>query len=152
MVNRKTLGGIVRRKRSRELRFGEFAPESSAFFWVQKLWKWFHDIWSYFDISRPCTKKSDHVVHDLKDRNAKCRNFLGVKPTSDEFCHKFGRKLWFLKFFDMLSESVKDICMTSSELLANLEIDEFCDWTRKQFFWQTTDKNSDNILDNYPIN
>ena len=73
--------------------------------------------------------------------NAKGRNFLGAKPTSDEFCHKFGRKLWFLKFFDMLSESVRDICMTSPELLANLEIAEFCDWTRKQFFCQTMDKN-----------
>ena len=30
--------------------------------------------------------------------NAKGRNFLHVKPTSDEFCHKFGRKLWFLNF------------------------------------------------------
>ena len=77
--------------------------------------------------------------------NAKGRNFLGAKPTSDEFCHKFRRKLWFLKFFDMLSESVRDICMTSPELLANLEITEFCDWTRKQFFWQTTDKNSEKI-------
>ena len=35
-----TVGGIVRRKRSRELRFGEFAPESSAFFGVKKLRKW----------------------------------------------------------------------------------------------------------------
>ena len=77
--------------------------------------------------------------------NAKGRNFLGAKPTSDEFCHKFGRKLWFLKFFDMLSESVRDICMISPELLANLEIAEFCDWTRKQFFWQTTDKNFEKI-------
>ena len=77
--------------------------------------------------------------------NAKGRNFLGAKPTSDEFCHKFGRKLWFLKFFDMLSESLRDICMTSPELLANLEIAEFCDWTRKQFFWQTTDKNFEKI-------
>ena len=33
--------------------------------------------------------------------------------------------------------------MTSPELLANLEIPEFCDWTQKQFFWQTTDKNSE---------
>ena len=57
-----------------------------------------------------------------------------------------------LFFFDMLSESVNDICMTSPELLANLEIDEFCYWTLKQFFWQTTDKNSEIILDNYPIN
>ena len=40
----------------------------------------------------------------------------------------------------MLSESVRDICMTSPELLANLEIAEFCYWTRKQFFWQSTDK------------
>ena len=63
--------------------------------------------------------------------NAKGWNFLGAKPTSDEFCHKFERKLWFLKFFDMLSGSVRDICMTSPELLANLEIAEFCDWTRK---------------------
>ena len=77
--------------------------------------------------------------------NAKGRNFLGVKPTSNEFCHKFGRKLWFLNFFNMLSESVRDICMTSPELLANLEIDEFCDWTGNRFFWQTTDKNSENI-------
>ena len=77
--------------------------------------------------------------------NAKGRNFLEAKPTSDEFCHKFGRKLWFLKFFNMLSESVRDICMTNPELLANLEIVEFCDWTRKQFFWQTTDKNSEKI-------
>ena len=77
--------------------------------------------------------------------NAKGWNFLRAKPTSDEFCHKFGRKLWFLKKIYMLSESVRDICMTSPELLANLEIDEFCDWTRKQFFWQTTDKNSKNI-------
>ena len=78
--------------------------------------------------------------------NAKGRNlFWGAKPTSDEFCHKFGRKLWFLKCFDMLSESVRDICMTSPELLANLEITEFCNWTRKQFFWQTTDKNSEII-------
>ena len=37
--------------------------------------------------------------------NAKGPIFLGAKPTSDEFCHKFGRKLWFLKFFNMLSES-----------------------------------------------
>ena len=66
--------------------------------------------------------------------NAKGRDFLGAKPTSDEFCHSFGRKLWFLKFFDMLSEFVRDICVTSPELLANLEIAEFCDWTRKQFF------------------
>ena len=64
-----SVGGIVRRKRSRELRFGEFAPESSAFFGVKKLRKWFHGIWSYLDILRPCTKKSDHVVHDLKDKN-----------------------------------------------------------------------------------
>ena len=63
------VGGIVRRKRSRELRFGEFAPESSAFVEVQKLRKCSHDIWSYLDILRPCTKKSDHVVHDLKDKN-----------------------------------------------------------------------------------
>ena len=78
-------------------------------------------------------------------RNAKGRIFLGVKPTSSEFCHKFRRKWWFLIFFNMLSESVRDICMKSPELLANLEIDEFSDWTRKQFFWQTTDKNSENI-------
>ena len=32
-------------------------------------------------------------------------------------------------FFDMLSESVRDICMTSSELLTNLEIAEFYEWT-----------------------
>ena len=57
--------------------------------------------------------------------NAKGRNVLGVNPTSDGFCHKFGRKLWFLKLFDMLSESVRDNCMTSPGLLANLEIDEF---------------------------
>ena len=50
------VGGIVQRKRSRELRFGEFAPESSAFFLVKKMRKWFHDIWSYLDILRPCTK------------------------------------------------------------------------------------------------
>ena len=50
------VGGIVRRKRSRELRFGEFAPESSAFFGVKKLRKWFQDIWSNLDILRPCTK------------------------------------------------------------------------------------------------
>ena len=81
--------------------------------------------------------------------NTKGRSFLGVKPTSDEFCHKFGRKLWFLTFFDMLSESVRDICMTSPGLLANLEINEFCDWTRKQFFWQITDKNSENINYSY---
>ena len=72
--------------------------------------------------------------------NVKGRIFLGAKPTSDEFYHKFGRNLWFLKFFNMLFESVGDICMTSPELLANLEIVEFCYWTRKQFFWQTTDK------------
>ena len=48
-------------------------------------------------------------------RNAKGRNFLEAKPTSDEFCQKFGSKLWFFKFFDMLSESVRDICMTSPE-------------------------------------
>ena len=77
--------------------------------------------------------------------NAKGRNFLEAKPTSDEFCHKFGRKLWFLKFFNMLSESVRDICMTNPELLANLEIVEFGDWTRKQLFWQTTDKNPEKI-------
>ena len=45
----------------------------------------------------------------------------------------------------MLSETVRDICMTSTEFLANLGIDEFCDWTRKQFFWQITDKNAENI-------
>ena len=50
------VGGIVQWKRSRELRFGEFAPESSAFFLVKKLRKWFHDIWSCLDILRPCTK------------------------------------------------------------------------------------------------
>ena len=77
--------------------------------------------------------------------NAKGRNFLEAKPTSDEFCHKFGRKLWFLKFINMLSESIRDICMTNPELLANLEIVKFCDWTWKQFFWQTTDKNSEKI-------
>ena len=66
--------------------------------------------------------------------NAKGLNFLGAKHTSDEFCHKFRHKLWFLKIFNMLSESVRDICMTSPELLANLEIAEFSDWTRKQFF------------------
>ena len=38
--------------------------------------------------------------------NAKGWNILGAKPTSDEFFHKFGRKLWFLKIFDMLSEHV----------------------------------------------
>ena len=27
--------------------------------------------------------------------NARGRNLLGAKPTSDEFCHKIGRKLWF---------------------------------------------------------
>ena len=63
------VGGIVRRKRSRELRFGKFAPESSAFLGVQKLRKRFHDILSYLDILRPCTKKSDHVAHDLKVKN-----------------------------------------------------------------------------------
>ena len=52
--------------------------------------------------------------------NAQGRHFLEAKPTSDEFCHKFGRKLWFLKFFDMLSESVRDICKTNPEKLANL--------------------------------
>ena len=77
--------------------------------------------------------------------NAKGRNFWGVKPTSGEFCHKFGRTLWFFKFYIMLSETVRDICKSSPELLANLEIDEFCDWTRKRFFWQTTDKYSENI-------
>ena len=77
--------------------------------------------------------------------NAKGRNVLEAKPTSDGFCHKIGRKLWFLKFFNMLSESIRDICMTSHELLANLEIAEFCDWTGRQFFWQTTDKNSKQI-------
>ena len=29
----------------------------------------------------------------------------------------------------MLSESVSDICMSSSELLTNLEIAEFYEWT-----------------------
>ena len=77
--------------------------------------------------------------------NANGWNFLGAKPTSDVFCHKFGRKLWFLKFFYMLSESVRDISMTSPELLPNLEIAEFCDWKRKQFFWQTTVKNFEKI-------
>ena len=66
--------------------------------------------------------------------NAIGRHFVEANPTYDEFCHKFGHKLWFLKFFDMLSESVRDICMTSPELLANLEIAEFCDRTRRQFF------------------
>ena len=77
--------------------------------------------------------------------NAKGRNCLEAKPTSDEFCHNVGRKLWFFNFFNMLSESVRDICTTNPELLANLEIVEFCEWTRKQFFWQTTDKNSKKI-------
>ena len=78
--------------------------------------------------------------------NAKGLNFLEAKPMKpDEFCHKFGRKLWFLNFFYMLSESVRDICMTNPELLANLEIVKVCDWTRKHFFWQTTDKNSEKI-------
>ena len=45
-----TVGGIVRRKRSRDLRFGEFASESSALFGVKKLLKWFQDIWSNLDI------------------------------------------------------------------------------------------------------
>ena len=77
--------------------------------------------------------------------NSKGRIFLGAKPTSDKFCHKFGHKLWFLKIFNMLSESVRDICMTSPELLVNLEIAEFCDWTLKQFFWQSANKNSEKI-------
>ena len=47
--------------------------------------------------------------------NAKGQNVLEAKLTSDEFCHKFGRKLWFLKFFSMFSESVREICMTNPE-------------------------------------
>ena len=77
--------------------------------------------------------------------NAKGRMILEAKPTSDEFCHKFGRKLWFSKFFNMLSESVRDICMTNPELLAILKIVEFRDWTRKQFFWQIMDKHSEKM-------
>ena len=88
--------------------------------------------------------------------NTKGRIFLGVKPTSGEFCHKFGRKLWFLKIFNMLSESVRDICMTSPQLLANQEIDEFCDWTRKQFFLADNREKFRKykllLLDNYPTN
>ena len=30
--------------------------------------------------------------------NAKGRSILEAKPTSDESCHKFGRKLWFFNF------------------------------------------------------
>ena len=39
--------------------------------------------------------------------------------------------------------------MTIPELLANLEIVEIGDWTRKQFFWQTTDKNSEKLNISY---
>ena len=144
----------MQRKRLRELRFGEFAPESSAFFGVKKCENGsmiFEVIWIYYDhalnnlsISYTTWKTKTQRIkcssfHFLKLQqirmnyitNAKGWNFLGAKPTSDEFCHKFGRKLWFFKFFDMLSGSVRDICMTSPELLANLEIAKFCDWTRK---------------------
>ena len=47
-----TVGGIVRRKRSRELRFGEFAPESSAVFGVKNCENGsmtFEVIWIYYD-------------------------------------------------------------------------------------------------------
>ena len=47
--------------------------------------------------------------------NAKGQKFLEAKPTSDEFCHEFGRELWFFNFFNMLSEAVRDICMTNPE-------------------------------------
>ena len=68
-------------------------------------------------------------------RSNKGQNFGGTKPTSEEFCHKFGNKMYFFFnfFFDMLSESMKHICMTSPQLLDNLEIAEFCDETRKYF-------------------
>ena len=56
-----------------------------------------------------------------------------------------GAQVVILKFFDMLSESVRGICMTSPELLANLEIAEFCDWTRKQFSCLTTDQDIEKI-------
>ena len=88
--------------------------------------------------------------------NAKGRNLLGVEPTSDEFCHKFGRKLWFLNLFDMMSESVRDIGMTSPEWLANLETDEFAIEHENSFFVQITDKKFRKykllLLDNYPAN
>ena len=31
--------------------------------------------------------------------NAKGRNFLGAKPTSDEFCHKFGMQVVIFEIF-----------------------------------------------------
>ena len=46
------VGGIVRRKRSREFRFDEFAPESSAFFGVNDCENGsmtFEVIWIYYD-------------------------------------------------------------------------------------------------------
>ena len=148
----------MRRKRSRELRFGEFAPESSAFFWSKKKCengsKTFEVIWIYYERARNNLARS-YTIWKTKTRRTKCDSFhflklqqikmnyignakgrkiLEAKPTSDEFCHKFGRKLWFSKFFNMLSESVRDICMTNPELLSILKIVEFRDWTRKQFF------------------
>ena len=55
--------------------------------------------------------------------------FLGLKPILSQI----GHKLRFLKIFNMLSESVRDICMTSPGLLLNLEIVEFCDLTSTVF-------------------
>ena len=54
------------------------------------------------------------------------------------------------EMFYMLSESVRDISMTSPQLLANLEIAEFCDRTRKQLFLQKMDTNSEKINYCYP--
>ena len=85
--------------------------------------------------------------------NTKGWNFLGAKPTSDEFCRKFGRKLWFLKFFYMLSGTFAWQVL-SYWLIWKLP--NFATEHENIFFCQTTDKNSEKnkllLADKYPTN
>ena len=76
-----SVGGIVRRKRSRELRFGEFAPESSAFFGVKNCEngsKTFEVIWIYYDRARSNLTMS-FTISKTKTRRIKCNSFHFLK-------------------------------------------------------------------------
>ena len=76
------VGGIVRRERSRELRFDELAPESSSFILESKNcengFKTFEVIWIYYDRALNNLIMS-YTIWKTKTRRMKCKSFHYLK-------------------------------------------------------------------------
>ena len=78
-------------KCSREIRFCEFTPKSSAFFLGKKIWKWFCDFCCHWDHLSLCSNQS-HCGNAHTDPLFNSLKLLKIKDIFDVQCMKFWYK------------------------------------------------------------